>query len=132
MGQDGGCDESRTLDLYISLCNDLTKLRNELTEETNALLRACWELTEVLFRICWSTKEEKETETELLKSAEQTCWKLCELFQRESRLVRPKRGTYVSTKFFLQSQVLTGQFFMGSRRVVPVPSFFLQYLHSYA
>jgi len=32
----------RTLDFYITLCHRLMKQRNELAEETDALLRACW------------------------------------------------------------------------------------------
>ncbi|TVY30016.1 hypothetical protein LHYA1_G001291 [Lachnellula hyalina] len=83
----------RTLDFYITLCHRLMKQRNELAEETDALLRACWSLAEMLFSLRQNKREEKAADEELLGSAVQACWELCDLFREGWTQVRPERGT---------------------------------------
>lgn len=83
----------RTLDFYITLCHRLMKQRNELAEETDALLRACWSLAEMLFSLRQNKKDGKPADEELLGSAVQSCWELCDLFREGWTQVRPERGT---------------------------------------
>ncbi|KAJ5189793.1 hypothetical protein N7491_008163 [Penicillium cf. griseofulvum] len=70
----------RTLDFYITLCHRLMKQRTRITE-TDSLLSACWTLAEMLFSIRQSKREEKPLDEELLGSAVQACWELCDLFR---------------------------------------------------
>jgi hypothetical protein len=83
----------RTLDFYITLCHRLMKRRNELAEETDSLLRACWGLAEMLFSLRQNRREGKAPDEELLGSAVQACWELCDLFREGWTQVRPDRGT---------------------------------------
>lgn len=83
----------RTLDFYITLCHRLMKQRNELAAETDALLRACWGLAEMLFSLRQNKREGKAPDEELLGSAVQACWELCDLFREGWTQVRPERGT---------------------------------------
>lgn len=69
------------------------KQRNELAEETDALLRACWSLAEMLFSLRQNQREGKAADEELLGSAVQACWELCDLFREGWTQVRPERGT---------------------------------------
>ncbi|CAI7639060.1 unnamed protein product [Penicillium glandicola] len=70
----------RTLDFYITLCHRLMKQRTRITE-TDSLLSACWTLAEMLFSIRQSKREDKPLDEELLGSAVQACWELCDLFR---------------------------------------------------
>lgn len=70
----------RTLDFYITLCHRLMKQRTRLTE-TDSLLSACWALAEMLFSIRQSKREGRELDEELLGSAVQACWELCDIFR---------------------------------------------------
>lgn len=83
----------RTLDFYITLCHRLMKQRTRLGEETDALLRACWSLAEMLFSLRQNKREGKPADEELLGSAVQACWELCDLFREGWTQVRPDRGT---------------------------------------
>ncbi|KAK5121066.1 hypothetical protein LTR85_005550 [Meristemomyces frigidus] len=83
----------RTLDFYITMCHRLMKQRTSLPQETDALLRACWSLAEMLFNLRQSTKEGKAPDEELLGSAVQACWELCDLFREGWTQIRPERGT---------------------------------------
>jgi hypothetical protein len=83
----------RTLDFYITLCHRLMKQRNELAEETDSLLRACWGLAEMLFSLRQNKRDGKAADEELLGSAVQACWELCDLFREGWTQVRPERGT---------------------------------------
>ena len=83
----------RTLDFYITLCHRLMKQRTSLPEETDALLRACWSLAEMLFNLRQSSREGKNPDEELLGSAVQACWELCDLFREGWTQIRPERGT---------------------------------------
>lgn len=83
----------RTLDFYITLCHRLMKQRNDLAEETDALLRACWSLAEMLFSLRQNKRDGKPADEELLGSAVQACWELCDLFREGWTQVRPERGT---------------------------------------
>lgn len=83
----------RTLDFYITLCHRLMKQRTRLAEETDSLLRACWSLAEMLFSLRQNRREGKPADEELLGSAVQACWELCDLFREGWTQVRPDRGT---------------------------------------
>ena len=83
----------RTLDFYITLCHRLMKQRTRLAEETDSLLRACWSLAEMLFSLRQNRREGKPADEELLGSAVQACWELCDLFREGWTQIRPDRGT---------------------------------------
>ncbi|RMY73610.1 hypothetical protein D0862_14265 [Hortaea werneckii] len=83
----------RTLDFYITMCHRLMKQRTSLPQETDALLRACWSLAEMLFNLRQSTREGTTADEELLGSAVQACWELCDLFREGWTQIRPERGT---------------------------------------
>lgn len=83
----------RTLDFYITLCHRLMKQRTRLAEETDSLLRACWSLAEMLFSLRQNKREGKKPDEELLGSAIQACWELCDLFREGWTQIRPDRGT---------------------------------------
>ena len=83
----------RTLDFYITLCHRLMKQRTRLAEETDSLLRACWSLAEMLFSLRQNKRDGKPANEELLGSAVQACWELCDLFREGWTQVRPDRGT---------------------------------------
>ncbi|KAL5365682.1 hypothetical protein BJX96DRAFT_159541 [Aspergillus floccosus] len=70
----------RTLDFYITLCHRLMKQRSQ-TSESNTLLSACWSLAEMLFSIRQSKKQKRMLDEELLGSAVQACWELCDIFR---------------------------------------------------
>ncbi|KAI7545446.1 hypothetical protein KC331_g6210 [Hortaea werneckii] len=83
----------RTLDFYITMCHRLMKQQTSLPQETDALLRACWSLAEMLFNLRQSTREGTAADEELLGSAVQACWELCDLFREGWTQIRPERGT---------------------------------------
>ena len=83
----------RTLLFYITLCHRLMKQNDSLAEETDSLLRACWSLAEMLFTIRQTKREGNRPDEELLGSAIQACWELCDLFREGWTQVRPDRGT---------------------------------------
>ncbi|KAI1423248.1 hypothetical protein F5Y12DRAFT_786207 [Xylaria sp. FL1777] len=85
--------QERTLDFYITLCHRLMKQRGQLAEETNSLLRACWSLAEMLFSLRQKKRDGKEPDEELLTSAVQACWELCDIFREGWTQIRPDRGT---------------------------------------
>ncbi|KAJ5339081.1 hypothetical protein N7452_005809 [Penicillium brevicompactum] len=85
----------RTLDFYITLCHRLMKQRERITE-TDSLLSACWTLTEMLFSIRQSKRERKSLDEDLLGSAIQACWELCDIFREgwtQHNLRNSDRGT---------------------------------------
>ncbi|KAK7739891.1 hypothetical protein SLS53_005484 [Cytospora paraplurivora] len=96
----------RTLDFYITLCHRLMKQRSELAEETDSLLRACWTLAEMLFSLRQNSRDGKAPDEELLGSAVQACWELCDIFREGWTQVRPDRGTPrpAQVSFFHQTQ----------------------------
>ncbi|KAL9089247.1 MAG: hypothetical protein Q9165_005815 [Trypethelium subeluteriae] len=83
----------RTLDFYLTLCHRLMKQRTNLPQETDSLLRACWSLAEMLFSIRQNNRDGKPADEELLGSAVQACWDLCDLFREGWTQIRPERGT---------------------------------------
>jgi hypothetical protein len=83
----------RTLDFYLTLCHRLMKQRTSLPEETDSLLHACWSLAEVLFSLRQNSRDGKPADEELLGSAIQACWELCDIFREGWTQVRPERGT---------------------------------------
>lgn len=83
----------RTLDFYLTLCHRLMKQRTSLPEETDALLHACWSLAEMLFSLRQNSRDGKPADEEILGSAIQSCWELCDLFREGWTQVRPERGT---------------------------------------
>ncbi|KAL6230808.1 hypothetical protein BDW75DRAFT_57535 [Aspergillus navahoensis] len=85
----------RTLDFYITLCHRLMKQRTRVPE-TDLLLSACWSLAEMLFSIRQSKKEGRPLDEELLGSAVQACWELCDIFREgwtQRSLRNSDRGT---------------------------------------
>lgn len=83
----------RTMDFYLTLCHRLMKQRTSLPEETDSLLHACWSLAEMLFSLRQNSRDGKPADEELLGSAIQACWELCDLFREGWTQVRPDRGT---------------------------------------
>ncbi|KAK4954048.1 hypothetical protein LTR66_013613, partial [Elasticomyces elasticus] len=83
----------RTLDFYVTLCHRLMRLRTSLPQETDALLHACWSLAEMLFNLRQNNREAKPADEELLGSAVQACWELCDLFREGWTQIRPERST---------------------------------------
>ncbi|KIY02406.1 uncharacterized protein Z520_02544 [Fonsecaea multimorphosa CBS 102226] len=83
----------RTLDFYITLCHRLMKQKSKMADETDSLLRACWSLAEMLFSLRQNRREGKRPDRELLGSAIQACWELCDLFREGWTQIRPERGT---------------------------------------
>ena len=83
----------RTLDFYITLCHRLMKQRNGMMEDADTLLRACWSLAEMLFSLRQNRRERMPADEELLGSAVQSCWELCDIFREGWTQVRPDRGT---------------------------------------
>lgn len=83
----------RTLDFYITLCHRLMKQRGEVGEETDSLLSACWALAEMLFNLRQNGRDGKVPDEELLTSAVQACWELCDIFREGWTQIRPDRGT---------------------------------------
>lgn len=82
------------------------KQRSELAEETDSLLRACWSLAEMLFSLRQNSRDGKAPDDELLGSAVQACWELCDIFREGWTQVRPDRGTPRPShlNFFQQGQ----------------------------
>ncbi|KAH7086213.1 hypothetical protein FB567DRAFT_527424 [Paraphoma chrysanthemicola] len=89
----------RTLDFYLTLCHRLMKQRTSLPEETDSLLHACWSLAEMLFSLRQNSRDGKGADEELLGSAIQACWELCDLFREGWTQVRPDRGTPRPTQY---------------------------------
>ncbi|KAK8927485.1 hypothetical protein VCV18_003964 [Metarhizium anisopliae] len=83
----------RTLDFYITLCHRLMKQRSELAEETDHLLSACWTLAEMLFSLRQNKRDGNPVDEELLGSAVQACWDLCDIFRDGWTQIRPDRNT---------------------------------------
>jgi len=69
------------------------KQRSELVEETDSLLQTCWALAEMLFSLRQNTRDGRAPDEELLGSAVQACWELCDIFREGWTQVRPDRGT---------------------------------------
>ncbi len=69
------------------------KQRSDLAEETDSLLRACWSLAEMLFSLRQNRRDGKAPDEELLGSAVQACWELCDIFREGWTQIRPDRGT---------------------------------------
>lgn len=101
----------RTLDFYITLCHRLMKQRTELAEETDQLLSACWSLAEMLFSLRQNKRDGKPLDEELLGSAVQACWDLCDIFRDGWTQIRPDRNTPrpSQTTFFAQPENQTGR-----------------------
>ncbi|KND91428.1 hypothetical protein TOPH_04043 [Tolypocladium ophioglossoides CBS 100239] len=94
----------RTLDFYITLCHRLMKQRSDLAEETDQLLSACWCLAEMLFSLRQNRRDGSPPDEELLGSAVQACWDLCDIFRDGWTQIRPDRNTPQpsQTSFFPQ------------------------------
>ncbi|KAI5467303.1 hypothetical protein BGZ63DRAFT_346067 [Mariannaea sp. PMI_226] len=80
----------RTLDFYITLCHRLMKQRRDMQEDHDHLLRACWGLAENLFNIRQNKRDGRPPDEELLGSAVQACWNLCDIFRDGWTQVRPE------------------------------------------
>lgn len=98
------------------------KQRFRVAEETDSLLRACWSLAEMLFSLRQNKLEGKPADEELLGSAVQACWELCDLFREGWTQVRPDRGTpRPSQTTFTQAFQQAKQSSLSSR-ATPTPS----------
>lgn len=64
-----------------------------LPEDTDSLLRACWSLAEMLFSLRENKRNGLPADEELLGSAVQSCWELCDIFREGCSSVRPDRNT---------------------------------------
>lgn len=82
----------RTLDFYVTLCHRLMKQQTCLARETDSLLRACWSLAETLFNLRQAGRDARKLD-ELLASAVQACWDLCDMFREGWSHLRPDRST---------------------------------------
>lgn len=87
----------RTLDFYTTLCHRLMRQRGRSDrtggDETDSLLAACWALAEMLFSLRQSRRNGRRPDVELLGSAVQACWELCDIFRAGWTQIRPDRGT---------------------------------------
>jgi hypothetical protein len=83
----------RTLDFYITLCHRLLKDHTSLPEDTDLLLRGCWNLAECFFTFRDRTREKKPIDDETLSSAVQAVWDVSDLFRERWSITRPERGT---------------------------------------
>ncbi|PYH42165.1 uncharacterized protein BP01DRAFT_418126 [Aspergillus saccharolyticus JOP 1030-1] len=81
----------RTLDFYITLCHRLMKQKS-FVSETETPLRACWSFAEMLFTMRQSQRGNKRPDEDLLGSAVQACWDLCDVF-REGWTQRSHRSS---------------------------------------
>ena len=84
--------KERTLDFYVTLCHRMMKRPTSLSQETDALLRACWVLAEALFNLRHVGRDEKPID-ELLASGIQACWDLSDIFREGWSHFRPDRTT---------------------------------------
>jgi len=105
----------RTLDFYLTMCHRLMKQRTALPEEADALLRACWSLAEMLFSLRQNNRDKKPVDEELLGSAVQACWELCDLFREGWTQIRPERGTPRPVQRIFPTAGMYGQGGTGSR-----------------
>src|ERR1700759_1407785 len=64
-----------------------------MPERTDSLPRAGGNPAEMLFSLRQNNRDSKPPDEELLGSAVQACWELCDLFREGWRQVRPDRGT---------------------------------------
>ncbi|KAI9728531.1 MAG: hypothetical protein M1834_007669 [Cirrosporium novae-zelandiae] len=86
----------RTLDFYITLCHRLMKQRPlppTAQPTSESLLHASWTLAEMFFSLRQTARDEETTNPNLLGSAIQACWDLCDLFREGWTQIRPDRGT---------------------------------------
>jgi hypothetical protein len=65
------------------------KQRSDMQEDHDHLLRACWGLAENLFNIRQNKRDGRPPDEELLGSAVQACWNLCDIFRDGWTQVRP-------------------------------------------
>ena len=96
------------------------KQRSELAEETDSLLRACWSLAEMLFSLRQNSRDGKAPDEELLGSAVQACWELCDIFREGWTQIRPDRGTPRPSQITFQQPSLfseTSSVHSGTTRV---------------
>lgn len=66
------------------------KQRNDMQEDHDHLLRACWGLAEMLFNIRQNKRDGRPPDEELLGAAVQACWNLCDIFRDGWTQVRPE------------------------------------------
>lgn len=83
----------RTLEFYVTLCHRLIKDSTALPEDTDYLLRSCWNLAECLFTFRERNQQNRPVDEETLSSAVQACWDLSDIFRERWSSQRPDRGT---------------------------------------
>ncbi|KAI4724604.1 hypothetical protein E4T49_07651 [Aureobasidium sp. EXF-10728] len=84
--------KERTLEFYVTLCHRMMKRSTSLTQNNDALLRACWALAEALFNLRHMGRDAK-TLDELLASAIQACWDLSDIFREGWSHLQPDKST---------------------------------------
>ena len=95
------------------------KQRSDLADETDHLLGACWSLAEMLFSLQQNRRDGRALDEELLGSAVQACWDLCDIFRDGWTQVRPDRNTprpNKTTFFSHQSAETSGRESRSSNR----------------
>ncbi|KAG6009750.1 hypothetical protein E4U21_001499 [Claviceps maximensis] len=83
----------RALDSYTTLCRLFMLQRSELAEGTDHLLFACWNLAEMLSDLRQNREDGRPFNEQLLGSAVQACWDLCDIFKDGCAQIRPGRNT---------------------------------------
>lgn len=73
--------QERTLEFYLTLCHRMMKQHTALPEETDKLLRTCWQLVEMLFSLRQNTRDGKADDEDLLTAAIHACWELTDQFK---------------------------------------------------
>ncbi|PHH66005.1 hypothetical protein CDD82_1593 [Ophiocordyceps australis] len=71
----------RTLDFYVALCHRLMKQPNQLADEADQLLQACWGLIKALFGLRQSRRDGRRVDDELLGTAVDACLELGDIFR---------------------------------------------------
>lgn len=73
--------QERTLEFYLTLCHRMMKLDTALPDETDRLLRSCWQLVEMLFSLRQNNRDGKADDEDLLTTAIHACWELTDQFK---------------------------------------------------
>ncbi|PHH67014.1 hypothetical protein CDD81_4409 [Ophiocordyceps australis] len=83
----------RTLDFYVALCHRLMKQPNQLSDEADQLLQACWGLIKALFGLRQSRRDGRRVDDELLGTAVDACLELGDIFRFGWMQMRSSRRT---------------------------------------
>lgn len=73
--------QERTLEFYTTLCHRMMKRDTSLPDETDRLVRACWQMIEVLFNMRRSFAAGEGDDEEVLRNALHACDELMDQFK---------------------------------------------------